>query len=125
VRHSDDLGTRRDFLPNVNFPLRPFVFLCVLPPPPNSPTPASSSRRGVGDCSSDATRQAPAAVSEAGHARSPFLRCLALLAYVCLLAQCTPTEHRALPPQVQENTQAQTLTPEEQLDLFNTFLDRA
>jgi len=29
------------------------------------------------------------------------------------------------PPQVQEGRQAPTLAPEEQLELFNTFLDRA
>ena len=63
---------------------------------------------------------------EAGHARSLFLRCLALLAYICLLAQCTLPEHSpqvSLPPQVQKSTQTLTLTPEEQLELFNTFLD--
>ncbi len=63
-------------------------------------------------------------MSEAAPGGNPFLLCLASLLYVCLLAQCTPTEHRAPPPQVQESTQAQILTPEEQLELFNTFLDR-
>ena len=54
-----------------------------------------------------------------------FLSRLALLTCVCLQAQCTPVEraHQG-PPQVPESTQPQTLTPEEQLELFNTFLDR-
>ena len=58
----------------------------------------------------------------------PFLRRLAVLAFVCLLAQCTltgPGHQAPPPPQALESAQASTPTPEEQLELLNTFLDRA
>ena len=60
--------------------------------------------------------------------RSRVLRRLTLLTFVCLLAQCTsiPSVQQTPPaPQARDSTQTQTLTPQEQLDLFNTFLDRA
>ena len=58
----------------------------------------------------------------------PFLRRLAVLAFVCLLAQCTltgPGHQAPPPPQALESAQASAPTPEEQLELLNTFLDRA
>ncbi len=60
--------------------------------------------------------------------RSVLLLHLAGLFLVSLLAQCTLPEHSphvSSPPQVQESMQTPTLMPEEQLELFNTFLDRA
>jgi hypothetical protein len=52
-----------------------------------------------------------------------FLLPLASLFLVGLLAQCTPRPP-AQPAQVQERTPPQVLSPEEQLELFNTYLDR-
>jgi len=56
------------------------------------------------------------------------LRRLTLLTLVCLLAQCTPlppAQQTPLAPQARESMQMPTPTPQEQLDLFNTYLDRA
>lgn len=67
-------------------------------------------------------------MSEAKLKRCLGVQRLALLTVVCLLVQCTPpTLVRQGPPapQAPESAQAPTLTPQEQLDLFNTFLDRA
>jgi len=67
-------------------------------------------------------------VSELEPQSRPFLRRLAVLAFVCLLAQCTltgPGHQAPPPPQALESAQALTPTPEEQLELLNTFLDRA
>ncbi len=67
-------------------------------------------------------------MSEPKLVRRFFLVRLVSLFCVCLLAQCTlpePPPQELPPPQVQEGRQAPTLAPEEQLELFNTFLDRA
>lgn len=57
-----------------------------------------------------------------------FLLCLAVLTFVCLLAQCRPNG-RALqvPPPTQALESVQTPTPmsEEELELFNALLNRA
>jgi hypothetical protein len=105
------------FSPKVNLAVRPFVLLCVSPTSAPLPYPGSLLlSRGRGLFLKCSTASSSSSEREAGHARSPFLRWLALLAYVCLLAQCTLPQHayQVSPlPQVQENTQAQTLTPEE------------
>jgi len=67
-------------------------------------------------------------VSELEPQSRPFLRRLAVLTFACLLAQCTltgPGHQVSPPPQALESAQAPTPTPEEQLELLNTFLDRA
>ena len=71
---------------------------------------------------------------------NPFLLRLAVLSFVFPLAQCSlagrphPTslspqaqvdEQASASPQTTEGTQVQTLTPQEQLELFNTFADQA
>jgi hypothetical protein len=124
AQHFDDLRTTR-LSPQREFccpPTRLFYVSLTSAPPP---TPALSSHHGVGDFSSDPVRPRHPAMHAPEPTRRVLLLCLGGLLLVCLLAQCTPTEHRAPSPQVQENTQAQILTPEAQLDLFNTFLDRA
>lgn len=66
-------------------------------------------------------------MGESKPARRPFLLRPGGFLLVSVLAQCTllerPPQVRP-PPQIQESTQTQSLTPEEQLELFNTFLDR-
>ncbi|MBI3797044.1 MAG: hypothetical protein HY268_08765 [Deltaproteobacteria bacterium] len=53
---------------------------------------------------------------------------LVLLTFVCFLAQCSPIPPpQQIPsePQAREATQIPAITPQEELDLFNAFLDRA
>jgi hypothetical protein len=50
--------------------------------------------------------------------------CLTGLAILCLLTHCTPRDPTHTPPPVPVPDRVPSLTPEEQLELFNCFLER-
>jgi hypothetical protein len=60
-----------------------------------------------------------------GRRGMPFLRGIVAIFCICVLTQCTPTSsvHR-VPPQESAGVQVSPLSPQEQLEQFNLFLDR-